>query len=58
MDTEDFQLEELVIAESVGLAFHGLDLVVGAFQRAGGKETIGVRLSILTFVAAAGRYLG
>ena len=36
MDAEDFEFEELVVAEAVGLAFHGLDLGVGAFQGAGG----------------------
>ena len=33
---EDFEHEKLRVSESVGLAFHGLDLVVGALQRAGG----------------------
>ncbi len=35
METEDFEFEELTISEAVGLSFHGLDFVVGAFQRAG-----------------------
>ena len=33
MECIDFQDEELVVTKAVGLAFHGLDLVVGAFQR-------------------------
>ena len=33
MDAEDFQFEELVIAEAVRLAFHELDLCVSSFQR-------------------------
>ncbi len=40
MDSEDFESEELVIAEAIGLAFHGLDLVVGPFQRSGGEGVV------------------
>ena len=40
METEDFEFEELVIAEAIGLAFHGLDLVVGALQGAGGDRVV------------------
>jgi len=46
----DFQDEELMVSEAVGLAIHGFDFVVGAFQRSGGngvvvvgKETVGVK---------------
>ena len=35
MESEDFEFEEFVVSESVGLAFHGFDFVVGAFQGAG-----------------------
>ena len=35
MDAEDFQAEELLISESISLAFHGFDFVVGSFQRPG-----------------------
>ena len=35
MDAEDFEHEEFGISESVGLAFHGFDSVVAAFQRSG-----------------------
>jgi hypothetical protein len=35
MDSEDFESEELLISESVGLTFHGLDLVVRAFEGQG-----------------------
>ena len=34
MEPENFQFEELVIAEAVRLAFHGLDFVVDALQGA------------------------
>jgi hypothetical protein len=34
MDGEDSEFEELHVPEAVGLAFHELDLVVGAFKRA------------------------
>jgi hypothetical protein len=36
MERVDFEDEELVFAEATGLAFHGFDFVVGAFQGAGG----------------------
>jgi len=49
MDAEDFEPEEFGISESIGLAFHGFDFVVGAFQGAGrdgmvvpGQDTEGV----------------
>ncbi len=35
MYAEDFEHEEFGVLESAGWAFHGLDLVLGAFQRAG-----------------------
>ena len=34
MYSEDFEHEEFGVSEPAGLAFHGFDLVVGAFQRA------------------------
>ena len=34
MDRHDLQLEELGIAEAVGLSVHGFDFVVGALHRA------------------------
>lgn len=37
MDSEDFESEELVVSEAIGLAFHGFDLVVRAFQGARGN---------------------
>ena len=40
MDRVDFEAEELVVAVAVGLAFHRLDLVVRAFQRAGGDPVV------------------
>ena len=40
MDCIDFQDEELVVTKAVGLAFHGLDLVVGAFQGTGGNGVV------------------
>ena len=33
MDAEDFESQELWISESISLAFHGFDFVVGSFQR-------------------------
>ena len=33
MDAEYFEFEELGVSEPVGLAFHGFDFVVRAFQR-------------------------
>src|SRR5262249_15001599 len=40
MNRQDLQLEELTVAEAIGLAFHGLDLGVGAFQGAGGYRVV------------------
>ena len=40
MDGEYLQLEEFLVAVAVGLPLHGLDLVVGAFQRAGGDAVV------------------
>jgi hypothetical protein len=40
MDRIDFQLEEFMVAETVGLAFHELDLGVGALQAAGRDRAI------------------
>ena len=40
MKGEYFEFEEFHISESVGLAFHGFDLVVGALQGAGGDGVI------------------
>jgi hypothetical protein len=37
---QDFQLEELVISEPIGLPFHGLDFVVGSFQGTGGDAVV------------------
>ena len=55
-----------MVTKAVGLTFHGFDLVVGAFQRAGGngvvvvgKETVGVkteRSGELVKDANAGRF--
>jgi hypothetical protein len=36
----DFEVEELLVTVSVGLAFHGFDFIVGAFQRAAGYGVI------------------
>ena len=35
MDAEDFEFEEIVVTETLCLALHGFDLVVGPFHRAG-----------------------
>ena len=35
VNAQDFEFVELAIPEAVGLSFHGLDLGVGSFQRAG-----------------------
>ena len=40
MQAKDFEFEELAIAEAIGLAFHGLDFVVDAFQGAGGDAVV------------------
>lgn len=32
MDGEDLEFEEVVIAKTIGLVFHGLDFVVDDFQ--------------------------
>ena len=40
MGGEDFQPEELLVSVAVGLPLHGLYLVVGALQRAGGDRAI------------------
>jgi len=37
MDSEDLEPEEFLVSKPIGLAFHGFDFVVGAFQRARGK---------------------
>jgi hypothetical protein len=68
MDAEGFEPEEFGISESIGLAFHGFDFVVGAFQGAGrdgvvvpGQDTEGVeaeRLGELLEQADAGRLRG
>ena len=54
MYSEDFEHEEFGVSESVGLAFHGFDFVVGAFQRAGrdgivvpGEDAPGVKAECL-----------
>ena len=36
MERHDLELKELRVTESIGLSFHGLYLVVGSLQRAGG----------------------
>ena len=41
MEAQDFQFEELPIAEAIGLALHGFDLVVGALQGAR-RDPVGV----------------
>ena len=33
VNAKDLQFEERAVTEAIGLAFHGLDLGVGAFQR-------------------------
>ena len=40
MGGHDLEFEESHIPEAVGLPFHGLDLVVGAFQGASGDRVI------------------
>jgi hypothetical protein len=35
MQRHDFEFEEFVVSEAVGLSFHGIDFVAGAFQRSG-----------------------
>lgn len=40
MDGQDLEFEEFSIAEAVGLAFHGLDFIVDAFERAGRDRVI------------------
>jgi hypothetical protein len=35
MNSQDFEYEELLVAEAVSLSFHGADFVVGTLQRAG-----------------------
>ena len=40
MDGQDFELEELLISEAEGLSFEGFDLVVRAFQLAGGDTKV------------------
>jgi hypothetical protein len=34
VNSKDLETEELLISESVGLTFHGLDFVIGPFQGA------------------------
>jgi len=36
MESKNFEFEKFLIAESVGLSFHGFDFVVGPFERTGG----------------------
>jgi hypothetical protein len=45
VDGEDFEFEKLLISESISLVFHGLDLVVGSLQRAGGDGVVVPALS-------------
>lgn len=40
MESQDFEFEEFQVAEAIGLALHGLDLVVGALQGSGGYGVI------------------
>jgi hypothetical protein len=40
MDRQDLEFEELVVPESVGLPFHGLDLVVGPFKAARANRAV------------------
>ena len=40
MESQDFQLQELVVPEAVGLAIHELDLGVRALQGAGRERVI------------------
>ena len=40
MDREDLEFEELVISEAIGLAFHGLNLVVETLQGACGNPVV------------------
>jgi hypothetical protein len=54
MNAEDCESEEFGVSEAVGLAFHGLDLVIGAFRgpaRDGvvvpGEDTPGVQAKCL-----------
>jgi hypothetical protein len=38
MEGEDFEDEELLVSNSIGLTFHGFDFVVGAFEWVGRSE--------------------
>lgn len=40
MKGQDFEFEEFVIPEAIGLPFHGFDLIVGPFQGSGGDGVV------------------
>ena len=40
MEREDFEFEEFMISESVGLSFHGFDLVIGPFEWSGRDRVV------------------
>ena len=40
MKRQDFEFEECMVTEAVGLALHGFDLVVSRFQGTGGVGVI------------------
>jgi hypothetical protein len=40
VNSQDFEFEKFLVPESVSLALHGFDLVVGPFQGAGGDRII------------------
>ena len=42
MNAHYFEFKELIVSESISLFFHGLDLVVGSFQRSGGDRIVEV----------------
>ena len=40
MKCQDFEFEEFLVPEAVGLAFHGFDFIIGPFQGAGGDGVV------------------
>jgi len=40
MESKNFEFEEFLIVESIGLSFHGFDFVVGPFEWTGGDRIV------------------